>query len=355
MMTTPRIRVPGRNEKAAMPTDADDRSTAVPRRRPWRWLYLAALLPVGVVGVEAARVLAGGNVHALVPERVYRCAQPSPDALWRLVEEHGIRTVVNLRGSCEGFGWYDAECRATQELNIDQEDVCMSAGRLPAPQAVRRLIEVLDRGRYPLLLHCRRGADRTGLASAVVLLLQTDATVAEARRQMGLRYGHLALGRPAELDRFFDLYAAWLRGGDREHSPRHFRRWALHEYKTGETFCRLGWLEKPGQVRTGEPFAVRLRARNAAALPWRLSPSLTAGIHVCYLVRDDRGEQVAGGRAGLFEAEVAPGAAVDVTVPLPGLPRPGRYRLFVDLVDEQRCMFFQTGSDPLEEEFIVRE
>jgi hypothetical protein len=339
------------NDQSAAGRNFTARNTS----RQWRWLLFGALLPVAAIGAEAHQIFFNGNVHALLPGRVYRCAQPSPEALKRLVEEHRIRTVVNLRGSCEGFAWYEAECRATQQLDLVQEDVCMSAGRLPSPQAVRRFIEVLDRSAYPLLLHCRRGADRTGLASATVLLLQTDVSLAQARAQLGLRYGHLALGRPAELDRFFDLYDAWLRGQNLEHRPERFRHWALHEYTAGETIGRLEWLEKPECVRRGEPFAARLRAYNTAALSWRMSPSLSAGIHVCFLVWDDKGDQVAGGRAGLFEAEIAPGAAVNVTVPLPGLSRPGRYRLFVDLIDERRCMFFQTGSEPLEGEFVVRE
>jgi hypothetical protein len=296
-----------------------------------------------------------GNVHTLLPGRVYRCAQPTPESLERLVKEYGIRTVVNLRGSCDGFAWYDAECRASQELDLSQEDICMSAGRLPSPQSIRRLIEVLDNSAYPILLHCRRGADRTGLASAMVLLLQSSVGLEDARRHLGLRYGHLALGRPAELDRFFDLYADWLKGHNLDHNATQFRHWALHEYTAGAICGKLEWLESPRRPRLGEPFVVRLRAHNTSSLSWRMNPSLTAGIHICYMVWDDKGAQVAGGRAGLFDAEVAPGEAVDVTVPLPGLSRPGRYRLFVDLIDERRCMFFQTGSEPLEEEFLVRE
>jgi hypothetical protein len=231
----------------------------------------------------------------------------------------------------------------------------MSAGRLPSPQAIRRLIEVLDRSEYPLLLHCRRGADRTGLASAVLLLLQTDFSLAQARFQLGLRYGHLALGRPAELDRFFGLYVSWLQGQNQEHCPERFRLWATHEYTAGESFGRLEWLEKPIGARKGEPFVARIRAYNISALPWRMRSSLSAGIHLCYMVWDDKGAEVAGGRAGLFETKLYPGTAVNVTIPLPSLSRPGRYRLFVDLIDERRCMFFQTGSEPLEWEFVVRE
>ncbi|HJT77301.1 MAG TPA: hypothetical protein VJ739_08870, partial [Gemmataceae bacterium] len=59
-------------------------------------------------------------------------------------------------------------------------------------------------------------------------------------------------------------------------------------------------------------------------------------------------------RAGLFAADVPPGGSIDLTLPLPALPRPGRYHLLVDMMHEQQCAFYQTGSEPLEEELEVR-
>src|SRR5947209_7261961 len=65
------------------------------------------------VGAEAASIFALGNVHTVIPGFVYRCSQPSPESLADLVQRYGIRTDVNLRGCCDGFDWYAAECRAT--------------------------------------------------------------------------------------------------------------------------------------------------------------------------------------------------------------------------------------------------
>ena len=60
------------------------------------------------------------------------------------------------------------------------------------------------------MLHCQRGADRTGLAATVVRLLFTDDSVGKARRQLLPRYGHFRVGRTAVIDQFFDYYEAWL-------------------------------------------------------------------------------------------------------------------------------------------------
>src|SRR5204863_5012641 len=102
-----------------------------------------------------------------------------------------IRTVINLRGTSQRTPkeeWYIGECRATHDANVSQEDITLSAKRLPAPAEVRRLIDVLDRTEYPILVHCQRGADRTGLVSTAAVLLHTDATLDQARRQLWPRY-----------------------------------------------------------------------------------------------------------------------------------------------------------------------
>ena len=59
-------------------------------------------------------------------------------------------------------------------------------------------------------------------------------------------------------------------------------------------------------------------------------------------------------RAGLFDAVVEPGQGIDLTLALPAL-QAGRYRLLVDMIDEEQCWFFQTGSEPLEREIEVRD
>src|SRR5262249_23653077 len=154
--------------------------------------------------------------------------------------------------------WYLDECRATHQHGVNQEDIGFSAGRLPPVPEIRRLVEVLDRTDYPIVLHCSRGADRTGLASAVALLLRTNASLDEGRRQLSPRYAHLAFGRPGNLDRFFDLYSEWLDAHGQQHSREMFRRWLLQEYCPGECRCELQPLDLPQSVSCGEPFVVRV-------------------------------------------------------------------------------------------------
>jgi hypothetical protein len=296
-----------------------------------------------------------GNFHTVIPGRFYRCSQPSPGRLERLIRAHGIRTVVNLRGCCAPFDWYLDECRTSARLDVCQEDLCFSAGRLPAVSEMRRLVAVLDRSEYPLVFHCQRGADRTGLASAVALLLYADVPYEQARRQLGPRFGHVALGRPANLDRFFDLYREWLDRQRLSHSRANFRRWVEHDYCPGECRASVEPLDLPRAVAAGEPFACRVRCRNTSVKVWHLRPGAGSGIHASFVAGDVSGGTLSVGRGGLFDAAVAPGESIDLTLPVPAIRVPGHYTLLVDMVDEQQCNFFQTGSEPLEWEFDVRE
>jgi protein tyrosine phosphatase (PTP) superfamily phosphohydrolase (DUF442 family) len=327
-----------------------------PRRRRW-WGVAARGCLLGIlmaVVIEAGHVLLAGNFHVVVRGRVYRCAQPSAQELDEMIQKHGIRTVINLRGDCNPAPWYLDECRTTHLCDICQEDLCFSAGRLPATQELRRFVEVLENTEYPILFHCHRGADRTGLASAVVLLLTTDATLAQGRRQLSLRYSHLALGRPSNLDRFFDLYSEWLGGQSLSHSPGVFRRWLLQEYCPGECRCILALIGPPNNIILGEPYAVRVRCENTSIKAWRFRPESNAGIHLFAVATDMNGRYVAQGRAGFFNAVIDPGECIELTLAMPPIALAGRYRLQLDMVDEQHCYFNQTGQEPLEWELDVR-
>jgi hypothetical protein len=60
-------------------------------------------------------------------------------------------------------------------------------------------------------------------------------------------------------------------------------------------------------------------------------------------------------KSGFRDEIVRPNETTQFTVALPPFGKLGRYRLLLDMVDEQQCWFYQTGSQPLELELIVVE
>jgi protein tyrosine phosphatase (PTP) superfamily phosphohydrolase (DUF442 family) len=317
------------------------------RRRLCRAALLAAAVLALVVAAEAGRVAFGHNDHTVVAGRVYRSAQLDRDDLKALIARHGIRTVVNLRGRCAGFDWYRDECLATADADVCQEDIAWSASRLPPPVELRRLVETLDQSEPPLVVHCRRGVDRTGLASAVAVLLTEGSTLAQARRQLSLRYGHLPVNGTERMDECVELYAAWLEGSCAGHTPDRFRRWATQVYCPGEGRATIEPLDWPQTLPAGRQTVVRVRAHNTSVKPWRLRPGRTTGTHARWVVAGIGNGYLRGGEAGLFDAEVPPGGSIDLDIPLPPLPGGASYLVFVDMIDARQTAFLQVGSEPL--------
>jgi protein tyrosine phosphatase (PTP) superfamily phosphohydrolase (DUF442 family) len=332
-----------------------------PTRRTVRWAFRGlVLLVVALLGYEVFRVIAWTNRHTVIPGRVYRSAQPSGDELWAEVRDKNIRTVINLRGVSPGNDWYTDEARAAHDLNVSQEDVTLSANRLPPPAELRRLVEVLDHTEYPVLIHCKRGADRTGLVSTIARLLYTDDTLSQAKRQLWPRYGHFEFGRTAALDRFFELYEDWLSGD--AHTPARFRDWVLNHYSPGPARSELAWLDSvPNPVPRDKPFSLRVRATNRSSQAWEFKPGNYAGIHLGYVVAGESLVPVHRGQAGLLRATVKPGESIDLTVVVPPLKAPGRYALVAELHDATQAgvpiranSFVQFGDESLMAEVIVK-
>ena len=325
--------------------------------RIWRRWALRSTVVAALIAIlwGPAHVFFGKNIHALIPGKVYRGAQLDAAGLRSLVKQHGIRTIVNLRGTCYPQDWYVEEAATAQELGLALEDIGFSAARWPSHHEMRRLVEVLDQAEYPWFLHCRHGADRTGMASVIAVLLAGDTSYVEARRHMSLRYGHAPIGRTTSLDRFFELYEAWLTQTGCEHSRDTFRRWLLEEYRGGQCQSVIKAATPLQSVwRTNDPISYRVTVRNTTSVPWQFKPTRTAGMHLGFMLWDSAGKAVTSGRAGLMEKTVAPGESLTVTVVVPPVKAAGRYHLLIDMIEEGHCWFYQTGSEPYEEEIDVR-
>ncbi|PZO67402.1 MAG: protein tyrosine phosphatase [Paracoccus denitrificans] len=135
---------------------------------------------------------ASGNFHPIVPGEAFRSAQPSEADLALWAKDHGIRSVINLRGPQSGTPWYDAEIAASDALGLAHYDFGMSAGRQLSRSEATRLIALLRDAPKPVLIHCKSGSDRTGLAAALYLA-QRGSGERLAEAQISIRYGHFSV------------------------------------------------------------------------------------------------------------------------------------------------------------------
>ncbi len=142
---------------------------------------------------------------------------------------------MNLRGGSWADSWYDQEVRLTGSDGVDFYDFPMSATRRPTRRELLTLIDLFGRCRYPLLIHCKSGADRTGLASAVYLMTVEGKGPGAALGAFSLAYGHVPLNGPERLHEPLREYSAWLAKEGRTHSPGQFRDWVLNLYPSNDS------------------------------------------------------------------------------------------------------------------------
>lgn len=170
----------------------------------------------GLLLVYLAGLQATGNFHPVVQGEVYRSAQPSREQLSRYVRQHGIRTVINLRGANVGDDWYDDEISESRRLGVSHVDFRMSASRELSQEQAAALIRILAEADKPVLIHCKSGSDRTGLASALYMSSVAHRGEEAAEAQISLAFGHipLAISPPYAMDRTFEALEPWLGFGE---------------------------------------------------------------------------------------------------------------------------------------------
>lgn len=201
-----------------------------------------------IAGAEAARIGLGANLNTVAAGRCYRCAQPSPRDLRCYAERFGIRSIINLRGYDE-HAWYSTERDTAQSLGMQFVDAGLWASTQPTEAEFLDIVRSIDESPEPILLHCESGIDRSGLGAALFLLLKTDASLDEARRQLSVSFGHFASGRAGCLDRILDSYAGWLTTHGTCHRPERFREWAGHYYRPESARPQAAAISSPLETR----------------------------------------------------------------------------------------------------------
>ncbi|KAA9009890.1 fused DSP-PTPase phosphatase/NAD kinase-like protein [Histidinibacterium aquaticum] len=151
--------------------------------------------------------------EAQIAPGVWRSNQPTLRRLRRIRDKHGVRTVLNLRGE-DVFAHFLFLQENCERLGLRLVNVKLNATVAPSRDNLLELLDAFEAVEPPLLMHCKSGADRTGLAAVLWLMIKQGKSLDEARGQLHWRHHHWRNSRAGILDEVLDLYAARLRQGE---------------------------------------------------------------------------------------------------------------------------------------------
>ena len=165
----------------------------------------------------------------VVKDRVYRSAQLPASRLDTVIQSYGIRTIIALLGSENGALWYENEKAVAKRHQIQMLNIGFSSHELPEYSRLNQLVDALLSAPHPILLHCRRGADRSGMASAIALILNGTTSLETIKKQFSWRFGVIPFSNSIGII-FFNQYEKWLSATGRSHSRDSFLDWIRNRY-----------------------------------------------------------------------------------------------------------------------------
>jgi len=168
---------------------------------------------------------------------MYRANQPSPKRIEQLAKD-GIKTILNLRGASDK-GYYALEKQACEKHGIKLLDFRMYSRDTPKKKSLHGLKKLFEEIEYPCLMHCKSGADRTGITGVLYKHFHLGEPIEEAVEQLKLKYLHMKAGKTGMLDFFFDDYLKYAETGDLD-----FTDWVDQVYDPADVKARFmsGWI-----------------------------------------------------------------------------------------------------------------
>ncbi len=178
------------------------------------------------------------NFYALSPT-AFRSNHPSKAFLKKLQTTHQLKTVVSMRKANTSAS-YLFEKEACEQLGITLIHHPMSSQKLPKPEMVVAAKALFETIQYPILIHCKSGADRAGLMSVLYMYFVQKQPMDVAVKQLSIKYGHFRWANTGKLDFFFDAFFQY----QAQHPTIEFLEWVTTVYNRDELdkqFQSSGW------------------------------------------------------------------------------------------------------------------
>jgi len=148
---------------------------------------LAAIILSVVLGLMPAAARADDSQTSLridnfqkVSAQLWRGAAPSDDGMKDLASA-GVKTVIDLRMNGSGC---DKESRTAKKLGIKYVHIPLGYSAPPVDKINQVLKLMTDQQNQPVFVHCRQGADRTGLVCGIYRMMVQGWTFDQTYEEM---------------------------------------------------------------------------------------------------------------------------------------------------------------------------
>ncbi len=169
------------------------------------WGYIYAQFYAMVVEHNITNVFRR-NFHR-IDEDAFRSSQPTTYQLKKIIKKYGIKTVLNLRGYERNSPLRALEERVCEESGAKLIYIEAYSRKVPEAKTLERFREVYGEIEYPVLIHCKSGADRAGLGSMLYLHYKKGVALEQTNQLKLWPYGHIKHARTGLIDLFVELYS----------------------------------------------------------------------------------------------------------------------------------------------------
>lgn len=224
-----------------------------PKKINYPLILKSLLVLILLAGTITYLILTRKNIHLVenngLKPLVYRSAQLKAKDLAHLIAEKDIDIVLNVRGGSDSEEWYKKEKELVLSLGKEYHSLGFSVYRPPNRERFNDIIDVIEKAKAEnknLLIHCRAGADRTGLISAISQVILYDFPAEKAyKSSLNLAYGHLP-NPHGPVEQVINRYAAAANKSAANKSTINFRDWINSEYSRKEILLEAAKYNKLG-------------------------------------------------------------------------------------------------------------
>lgn len=314
-----------------------------------QWSFHAAVAIIMAIAITSGWIayvrLWQKNFRFVIPGQVYRSAQPLPKDLMAWTRTYCLKSVLNLRGWW-GNDEYVALREEASHLGLEYFDLELDAWSAPTRHQLLQLIEAIERLPRPMLIFCRAGVDRSGMASVLAAMEIAGQSYEKAKNELFGQWQYIGGKKENSTGALFAAYEAFCRrkgvatGGWLE-----FKKWAIDEY--WPYYYHIS-IVAPEQLNCalGNPTDILIKLTNRSAIPIPFADSKKQFTVAAFLGTsvEDHPDMELGPRVSAPRKNLLPGESTDIVFRLTTPELPGVYDVGFDLIEEHRTWFARQGS-----------